>query len=349
MNDALPRVYLSSASLKVLQRTGLVLLFIAAPVTSFLAAEPYAVIANDWFAFFAIGAGLVMTLIGLVARSPESSCAMCRRPRAQVRKLVASPAVSVCDACIALAAQVIAEGLLHEGDAAGWLNQVLESLPPHCPTALSTPALERLAELDGTASALRRLASSALRLGNPQQAVTLLERVAENERQASDWLNLSRALELSGKNELALAATNRVTEAAAEWPLAVNNSVWFRARIAPERIAEESGALLRKLEAARDVVRARPQAEWQRLLSYFYGTAAEVRRIAGDLEACLRDLDEADRLGGVDGERMLTRGYRLIALGRSNDARAVFEQALRELHPESLAAREAREQLARNG
>ncbi|MGC5166055.1 ClpX C4-type zinc finger protein [Luteimicrobium sp. DT211] len=42
--------------------------------------------------------------------SAQLSCSFCLRPEREVRKLVAGPGVLICDACIALAAQIVSSG-----------------------------------------------------------------------------------------------------------------------------------------------------------------------------------------------------------------------------------------------
>lgn len=40
----------------------------------------------------------------------ESQCSFCRKQLAEVRQLIAGPGVSICNECVALSAQIIAEG-----------------------------------------------------------------------------------------------------------------------------------------------------------------------------------------------------------------------------------------------
>lgn len=39
----------------------------------------------------------------------EAQCSFCKKPRAEVRALVAGPGVSICDDCVALCNEILAE------------------------------------------------------------------------------------------------------------------------------------------------------------------------------------------------------------------------------------------------
>ncbi|MEC3982541.1 ClpX C4-type zinc finger protein [Amycolatopsis sp. H20-H5] len=64
-----------------------------------------------------------------------ASCSFCRKPNAEVEKLVAGPGVFICDGCVALASQVIAGAPESPSPVAPWdlemtLDAVLAALGP---------------------------------------------------------------------------------------------------------------------------------------------------------------------------------------------------------------------------
>lgn len=176
----------------------------------------------------------------------------------------------------------------------------------------------------------------------------LLEGIPEAERQAEDWIDLGVALGEEGRFADALQATERAAVGGDEHrPWMLGNSAWFRSRLHPQATPDERAAWLRDVEEAKRLIGARRPTGWERVMSSFRGTEAELRRLSGDLEGALQVLERAEAEQPLTGYHLVIRAQALAALGRCGEAREAVERALSLLHPEELVAEEARQLLAK--
>jgi hypothetical protein len=204
--------------------------------------------------------------------------------------------------------------------------------------------------LDGAAgpALLRQVASTAIRLHNHPLAADLLERIAESERTAKDWLNLGVALNQNGRDADALAATSEALalDDGALRPWCLNNAVYFGCQVAGRPSDAQTIRWLTDLEDARRLLSKHKPAGWEIVLQSCYGTEAELQHVTGDDARALQALAAAEKLAPLGCERLLIRARVLASSGLSSRAREQAEQALQGLHPQSRSADEARQLLA---
>jgi tetratricopeptide (TPR) repeat protein len=294
--------------------------------------------------FFFGGVFLVLLVAYKNARAESSHCSFCDRTRAQVKYLVAGPAVAICEECAPLALQITTEP-----EATGWFT-VAESLPKNCPWSVSSAIVDALlVGRDASPEIARTAAVLASRLQNMAAAERALSQIPEAQRTASEWLTLGVVIGKQGRYDEAIAMTGRV-EGDERAPWVKNNLAWFSVRKTTGTSYRASGALsrdeaarwLQDLDDARQVLLERKPEGWEDLRHKCLGTRAEIQRVVGDLDAALASIDRAQAEGPLNGEQLLCRARILARRGRRDDALADAKAALAALHPESDDAAEAR-------
>jgi tetratricopeptide (TPR) repeat protein len=279
-------------------------------------------------------------------------CSFCQRFQDDVRSLVVGPsavtgrsAAAICDTCAALAL-----GVAMEAAPEGW-RLVTGALPRHCPWKVSSVFLD--ATEDGQ-DALRAAASTAFRLGNMPALERVLGRIPASERTAGDWINLGIALGKQRRLEEAIEATLRADDPSRR-PFVLNNVAWFSAkhstgaayRSSTVLLAADAESLLRDVSEAERLLGEKRPRGYERVLSQCSGTRAEILRLKGDLDGALAALALARTRGPTSGEQHLIWALVLDAKGDREGAVEHAREAMEDLHPESLEAREARELLAK--
>jgi tetratricopeptide (TPR) repeat protein len=295
-----------------------------------------------------VGFAVVLTALVTRTRLPGDECALCGRPRLDLRLLVAAPHVSVCDGCSASALAAVAEQLENAGKPGDWLRLSVEALPPKCPLEISRPLLDAMVAASAEPASLRQVATACTRLNHDVLAAELLQRIPETQRTAGDWLNLGVALGKQAREADALAATAKALEHddGNLRPWCLNNAVWFGCRLDPHPSDENTARWLADLEEARRLLSEQHRPGWESTVQSCYGTEAEVHNASGDDPKALQALSAAEKLGPLGGERLLIRARVLAHAGLPLRAREEAERALRELHPQSRSAEEARRLLA---
>ena len=165
------------------------------------------------------------------AISEISHCALCLRPRAQVRKLVAGELGAVCEGCVGESLRMLANAKPSTND---WLLAVLGALTADSPDDMSTPFLLAGAARARDVATRRAWTMRALRLQNMTATVQLIESAPSEERNAVDWLNLGVAYWTLCREQDAIEATVKAEGCAEESsrPFILNNLACYGAMLA---------------------------------------------------------------------------------------------------------------------
>jgi tetratricopeptide (TPR) repeat protein len=341
------RVYASKHARRLLTLTATTVL--VAGSASLLAGPSTGLLSQVGWGLF--GAAFALLAVVLRTRTPEEECAFCRKARPEVKLLVAGPSVAICDECANFPMAIVAEEFERRKEPREWHRRYLDCLPLRCPVALSRPLIERVAAKAADRTALREVAALSLRLGNNEAAAEILQRIPEPDRQSQDWLSLGVGLGHCGRYDEAIAATVKALEGddGTCRPVCLNNLAWFRVRSQPDAPESTRTEWLTSIAEAKRLLADRAiSVDQTAYVQACHGTEAELLRSLGDREGALRALSEADKLGPhLRGERLLIRARVLADSGQMPEAHEVARQALEVLHPDSLAAREANELLAK--
>src|SRR5688500_12420345 len=160
--------------------------------------------AGFWTCAAVVSAGLA-----LLSRAPAEKCAFCEKPVADVKKLVAARAASICDECLPWGLAYLARNSAAYDAPGAWLRILMRALPPQCPRVVSDAVGAALLVADPTRETARWVAGAAHQARNPTLARTVFAQIPEPERTPWDWIGLGVALGDEGHYEEALAATER--------------------------------------------------------------------------------------------------------------------------------------------
>jgi tetratricopeptide (TPR) repeat protein len=299
---------------------------------------------------WALAGALLAALIGIAlsVRRPADECALCGTTRAKAKLLVTAPSVGICDRCAGLPMALVAENLEAKQQRSDWLEVYVSGLPRQCPTRISRPMLEALGAEVRDAPKLRAVATGCFERENNELGCELLQRIPEAERLAGDWINLGFGLGKRGRYAEAIAVTTHALEHGdgSSRALCLNNIAVFRLKLEPGAPAPERARWLAEVEEATRLLAARTPTGWRGTLQACRGTEADLKRSLGDVFGALDALAAAEKLGPHTGERQVIRARVYAAAGKPVLARAAAEAAIELLHPESLAAADARALLA---
>jgi tetratricopeptide (TPR) repeat protein len=297
-----------------------------------------------------LAAGLTLALVAMRTTSPDRACAFCGAGREQVPFLITGTSVSICPECAVGASARSAEELDRQGQRVEWARLFLGGLPERASLALSRPYVETIVGGDRSPAWVRASLACCFRFGHHRLAQELLEGIPEVERTPLDWINLGFALGEQGLVQDALAATRRAAGPAdgAEAPWVLANGAWYELKLRPDAPKEEVARWLAQVvEARRTLASRHPPGSGEnessrQAVAAFRGIEAELLRRLGDAAAALGALDAADAEAPSTGERLVIRARALADLGRTGEASAHVELALRLLRPEAREAQEAR-------
>lgn len=292
----------------------------------------------------------------------EQACSFCGVERAAVNFLVAARHASICDACAGLTAAVLYLG--SEPPANGQATTFVESLAREAPTDHPERAL-RILEASRALARIPRerevLANRAIGVAQPAIAVAAIEDIAAADRSINQENLRAVALSRLGRNDEALAITERLT-ARADQPgtagLLLNNRTWYELQSG----VTEFGRLRAQCEEAIQRVEnaAEFPEEWRRsTLSHCMGTLASVLvRLgrghprgdgeAGDaIDEAIDRLELHERAGGqVSLRGLLMLGDAYAARERSADARRTWQRILDHAAASEEEVKDARARLA---
>lgn len=295
-----------------------------------------------------LGAAAALEVLNIVSRVPVQECSLCRKPRREVKRLVAAPSIGICDQCAPYPLAVILEQLEREGKTPEGLLLLLRVLPPGTPSAVCVALFEQALAATPSVEQLRALANEFSRLQAHDSVLAALFAIPESERSGSDWLNVGVCLGELGRIDEALAANEKTRELDPEYlgALALNNSAWYRVRAEGGVEAAELERCLRDVAEAKTLLQSQGPGKATTALAGCFGTEAEARRQSGDAAGALAALDEADKLHAPNEARLFVRARVEADLGHDAAARRSAQRAIDKAPPGSKTQREARELLA---
>lgn len=292
-------------------------------------------------ALFLLCIVVACTLLAIGARITveETECAFCRKPRREVKQMVAGTSASICNECTKLSMQVLVEKSERDDDAE-WIEMMLFGLPKRSPWEISSALFRASTPKDQ--QRLDALINRAIELDNPVALEELLRRSADAERTPREWINLGYALERQGRFREAMEALEHVAGIPEHEPWLLNNRASARVELGP---CDEP--TLRELLAdnlrARQLIEASKPYGFERIAAVMLGAGAKLHLHLGEREAALECLKSARAFGGdEDPERLITQAKIVDLQGKKDEARALVQRAIELAHPESREANEAR-------
>jgi predicted negative regulator of RcsB-dependent stress response len=270
---------------------------------------------------------------------PTQACSFCQRPAADLRRLTATPRVSICEACAAAAVGALAVpgapgGAPDLAVVRAALHAALVRLDPSAPFAVSGALLRAAAPLATTLAERHNLSLEGLRLRNPDATLVLLDVPDATPTMlinaAACWVQLGRAdhavTRLRSVDSAALPPLDRAHHA-------TNLAAALLATGAPDdEVAPLLDVALRELEAVPDDPHAAP---WRRAVENSRGDLA-LRR--GEARAALLHYRRAAaHVGEVTGTSRRI-GDALALLGDTAAARDAWRAAIAAAHPDGPEA-----------